>query len=192
MSYVEYKINNQHLKVQKIISEDELRDRIKEMAAQISADYKDESVYLVGILKGAFMFMAELCRHITVTCECSFLGVSSYGNEKTTTGKVKITKDIEEDIEGKNVIIIEDIIDTGVTLNFLKEYMKTRSPKSVRICSLLSKPSCRKVELDIDYVGFEIPNEFVIGFGLDYEQYLRNLPYVASVLISPHPHGPVS
>lgn len=192
MSYVEYKIKNQLLKVQKIISEDELRDRIKEMAAQISADYKDESVYLVGILKGAFMFMAELCRHITISCECSFLGVSSYGNEKTTSGKVKITKDIEEDIEGKNVIIIEDIIDTGVTLNFLKEYMKTRNPKSVKICSLLSKPSCRKVELDIDYVGFEIPNEFVIGFGLDYEQYLRNLPYVASVLISPHPHSPVS
>lgn len=189
MSYVEYKIKNQHLKVQKIISEDELRERICEMAAKISADYKDESVYLVGILKGAFMFMSELCRHITIPCECSFLGVSSYGNEKTTSGKVRITKDIEEDVEGKNVIIVEDIIDTGITLNFLKEYMKTRNPRSVRICSLLSKPSCRKVDLEIDYIGFEIPNEFVIGFGLDYEQYLRNLPYVATVLISPQPHG---
>ncbi len=191
MSYFEYKIKNQLLKVQKIISEEELRDRIKEMASQINEDYKDESIYLVGILKGAFMFMAELCRHVIIPCECSFLGVSSYGNEKTTSGKVKITKDIEEDIEGKNVIIIEDIIDTGVTLSFLKEYMKTRNPKSVRICSLLSKPSCRKVELNIDYIGFEIPNEFVIGFGLDYEQYLRNLPYVASVLISPQHHSAV-
>jgi len=188
MNYVEYKIKNQHLKIQKMISEEELHERISEIAAQINSDYKDESVYLVGILKGAFMFMAKLCSYINIPCECSFLGVSSYGNEKASSGKVKITKDIEEDIEGKNVIIVEDIIDTGITLNFLKQYMKTRNPKSVKVCSLLSKPSCRKVELDIDYIGFEIPNEFVIGFGLDYEQYLRNLPYIASVLISPVPH----
>lgn len=177
-----YKIKNQNLKVKVLINSEELFNKISEIGNKISNDFKNEEIYLVGILKGAFMFMTYLCQHIKVPCECAFLGVSSYGNEKISSGKVKITKDIEEDIEGKNIIIVEDIIDTGITINFLKEYFKTRKPKNIKVCSLLSKPACRKIDLDIDYLGFEIENVFVIGFGLDYEQYLRNLPFIGTII----------
>ncbi|MEZ7891848.1 MAG: hypoxanthine phosphoribosyltransferase [Candidatus Wallbacteria bacterium] len=169
------------LKIETLISETDIKKRIKIMADQINNDYKDQSVYLICVLKGAFVFATDLCRQITVPCECGFMAVSSYGNAKKSSGKVKITKDLDEDIENKNVIIIEDIVDTGITLNFLKEYISTRQPKSLKICSLLSKPSCRKLSINIDYIGFEIEDKFVIGYGLDYEQYYRNLPYVAIV-----------
>jgi len=170
-----------NLKMKCLIDNDSINGRVTEIAETINRDFAGESVYLVGILKGAFIFLTDLCRKINVPCECAFMAVSSYGNEKTSSGKVKITKDIDEDIEGKNVIIVEDIVDTGITLNFLKEYMLTRRPKALKICALLSKTECRLIDVKVDYIGFEIPDKFVLGYGLDYEQFLRNLPYIAAV-----------
>ena len=173
---------NFEIKTETLISEAAIQNRVRQIAEQINNDYNGSSIYLICVLKGAFMFFTDLCRYIKVPCECGFMAVSSYGNAQKSTGKVKITKDLDEDIEGKNVIILEDIVDTGITLDFLKEYISTRKPKNVKICSLLSKPSCRKIAIDINYLGFEIEDKFVIGYGLDYEQYYRNLPYVAVVI----------
>lgn len=170
-----------NLKLKCLIDSAAIEKRITQMAAEIDRDFAGESVYFVGILKGAFVFLTDLCRKIKIPCECAFMAVSSYGNEKVSSGKVKITKDIEEDVEGRNVIIVEDIVDTGITLNFLREYMLTRRPKSLRICTLLSKTECRLIDVKVEYMGFEIPNKFVVGYGLDYEQFLRNLPYIATV-----------
>ena len=181
--YISYNLKNKEIRFKKIISETQIQNRVRELATRISIDFQGESVYLVAILKGAFVLLSDLAKYITVPCECGFMGVSSYGNARVSSGNVRITKDLDEDIEGKNVIIVEDIIDTGITLSFLKEYMRTRKPKDVRICSLLSKTECRKADVVVEYIGFEIANEFVIGYGLDYEQYLRNLPYIASVKI---------
>lgn len=161
-------------------TEEELKKRIAEMGAEITADYKDakEDIYCVGILKGAVVFYTELLKHINLPVHFDFMIASSYGNGTSTTGSVKILKDLDYDIEGKHLIVIEDIIDSGTTMHYLFKYFAHRKPASVKLCSLLSKPSRRKVDVNIDYLGFEVPDEFLVGFGLDYAEIYRNLPYI--------------
>ena len=169
-----------HKDLEKIlISEEEIREAAKNLAAQIEADYKDEEdIVLVGLLKGSLPFMADLLKHISMMCKIDFMCVSSYGKGTKSTGRVNIIKDLSEPIDDKNVIIVEDIIDSGNTLSFIKKYFSAKNAKSVRICTLLNKPSRREVEIDVDYIGFEVPDEFVVGYGLDYQEYYRNLPYI--------------
>ncbi len=162
-----------------LITREQIEKRAAELGRQIAEDYPGEPVYLICTLRGAVMWMAEMMKNITNDAEIDFMMASSYGSGTTTSGVVKIKKDLEGDIYGKNVIIIEDIIDTGTTLKHLKEYLADRNPKSIRICTLLDKPSRRVAEVKADYIGFEIENLFVVGFGLDYDQKYRNLPYVA-------------
>ncbi|NLK72687.1 MAG: hypoxanthine phosphoribosyltransferase [Clostridiales bacterium] len=161
-----------------MISEEELQKRIAELGHQISADYKGEDLILIGVLKGACMFMSDLMKRINNTLMIDFMAVSSYGASTESTGVVRIIKDLDISIEGANVIIVEDIIDTGLTLHYLFENLKSRNPKSLKICTLLDKPERRKVELTPDYVGFEVPNKFIVGYGLDYQEIYRNLPYI--------------
>lgn len=161
-----------------LFSEEQIRQRAKEIGEQISEDFKGESVYLIGTLRGAVVWMADVMKNITLDTEIDFMIASSYGSGTMTSGVVKIKKDLEGDIYGKNVIIIEDIIDTGTTLSHLVKYLGQRNPKSIRICTLLDKPDRRLADIKGDYVGFEIPNLFVVGYGLDYDQKYRNLPYV--------------
>ena len=163
-----------------LINESNLDKRIEELAKEIMRDYKDEDLVFVGILKGAAVFMIELAKKIKNSVEFEFIQVESYQGTEST-GKVKLKQDLIDKIEGRNIIIIEDIVDTGRTLEYLREYIKKNNPKSVKVCTLLSKPSRRIVELDIDYIGFSIPDEFVIGFGMDYDQKYRNLPYIAKM-----------
>ena len=162
-----------------LFTEEQIRNRAAEIGAQISKDYEDEEVYLVGTLRGAVVWMADLMKSITNDTQIDFVTASSYGSGTTTSGVVKIKKDLDGDIYGKNVIIIEDIIDTGTTLKHLKKHLADRNPKSIKICTLLDKPSRRLVDIKADYVGFEIENLFVIGYGLDYDQKYRNLPYIS-------------
>ena len=161
-----------------LITEEELTARIKEMAEQINKDYEGKSILVVCVLKGAVMFMAELTKYIKVPVFFDFISVSSYGNATRSTGVVRFIKDLDQSIEGKNVLIVEDIVDTGLTLKYLLENMWTRKPASLKLCTLLSKPERRKVEIDVDYVGFTIADEFVIGYGLDYAEKYRNLPAI--------------
>jgi hypoxanthine phosphoribosyltransferase len=162
-----------------LVTGEQITERAKEIAAQINEEYKGEQVCLVGTLKGAIMWMAELMKYITCDTEIDFVVASSYGSGTTTSGVVRIKKDLDTDIYGKNVIIIEDIVDTGTTLKHLKAHFADRNPKSIKICTLLDKPSRRLVDLKADYVGFSIENLFVVGYGLDYDQKYRNLPYVS-------------
>ena len=164
-----------------LISEEELKDICKRLGAQISKDYADKKLLLVSVLKGAVVFMADLLREITFDCEIDFMAVSSYGSGTESSGKLKMIKDLDESIEGKDVIIVEDIIDSGRTLNKLIELLKTRGPKSLRVCTLLDKPDRRVVDVDVDYTCFNIPDEFVVGYGLDYDQKYRNLPFIGVV-----------
>lgn len=161
-----------------LITGEEISKRIKEVADEITKDYAGEEVLVVGILRGAVVFYAELVKQIDLDLRFDFMSVSSYGSGTTSSGEVKIVKDISQPIEGLNVIIVEDIIDTGNTLKNLKKLLLTRNPKSLKICSLLDKPSRRKVELEGDYIGFTVPDEFVVGYGLDYQEKYRNLPDV--------------
>lgn len=161
-----------------LISQEELTKRIKEMAEQINKDYEGKSVLVVCVLKGAVMFMAELTKYMTVPVAFDFISVSSYGNATQSTGVVRFIKDLDQTIEGKHVLIVEDIVDTGLTLKYLLENMWTRKPASLKLCTLLSKPERRKVDINVDYVGFTIPDEFVIGYGLDYAEKYRNLPEI--------------
>lgn len=161
-----------------MISEEELQKRILELGHQISADYKGEDLILIGVLKGACMFMSDLMKRINNSLMIDFMAVSSYGASTESTGVVRIIKDLDISIEGANVIIVEDIIDTGLTLHYLFENLKSRNPKTLKICTLLDKPERRKVELTPDYVGFEVPNKFIVGYGLDYQEVYRNLPYI--------------
>ena len=163
------------------LTEEQITERVKEMGAQISKDYGDESVYLICILKGSIFFTCELAKRITSPVEMDFMSVSSYGAGTTSSGVVKIGKDLDTTIEGKNVLVIEDIIDSGRTLIYLLDILGRRNPKSLKLCTLLDKPDRRVVEVNVDYVGFEIPDEFVVGYGLDYAQKYRNLPYVGIV-----------
>ena len=168
-------------KIRELISEEDVAKKIAEMGAQISKDYEGESVYLLCILKGGVFFTTELAKHITVPVNIDFMSVSSYGGETTSSGIVRIVKDLDTPIEGKNVLIAEDIIDTGRTLAYLMAHLKQRKPKSLKLCTLLDKPDRRVSDVTVDYTGFEIPDEFVVGYGLDYDQRYRNLPYVGVV-----------
>ena len=162
-----------------LVSQQQLQDKISELGAQISRDYDGHELLLVSILKGSVVFMADLMRAITIPCAIDFMVVSSYGGSNTTTtGLVKIVKDLDQDLTGKDVLIVEDILDTGVTLSHLMPMLRMRNPSSVKICSILSKPSRRKADIEPDYMGFEVPDEFVVGYGLDYDEKYRNLPYV--------------
>lgn len=161
-----------------LISDKEIEKRTKEIAAQITKDFEGEEVIVVSILRGSVVFFSELVKNIDLDLRFDFMFVSSYGSGTESSGEVKIVKDITQSIKGKNVLIVEDIIDSGRTLSNLKELLGTRNPKTLKICTLLDKPSRRVVELEGDYVGFTIPDEFVVGFGLDYDEKYRNLPHV--------------
>ena len=162
-----------------LVSEEQLKAKVAELGAQISKDYKGKNLVLVSILKGSVVFMADLMRAISIPCNIDFMVVSSYGGSNTTTsGLVKIIKDLDGDLSGKDVLIVEDILDTGVTLSNLVPMLKMRNPSSVKICTILDKPSRRKADIAPDYEGFQVPDEFVVGYGLDYDEKYRNLPYV--------------
>ena len=161
-----------------MFSAEDIAKRVKEMGAEISKDYKGKEVVLIGILKGAVVFFADLMREITVPVKIDFMAVSSYGPATKSSGVVRILKDLDHDITGANVIIVEDIIDSGMSLSFLKESLLGRGAKSLKICVLLDKPSRRRTEIPVDYCGFEIPDEFVCGYGLDYDEYYRELPEI--------------
>jgi len=168
-----------------MISEQEIAKRIAELGRQITEDYRDSGseMVLVGLLRGSFMFMADLCRKIEVSHEVDFMTASSYGSGMSTTRDVKILKDLDEDIRGKDVLIVEDIIDSGNTLSKVREILRLREPKSLAICTLLDKPERREVEVPVEYVGFTIPDKFVVGYGIDYAQRYRHLPYVGHVVM---------
>lgn len=161
-----------------LISQEELQKRVRELGAQISADYRDLNPLLLCVLKGGFLFLADLSRALTIRHGVDFMAISSYGNSTVSSGVVRILKDLDTDISGRHVLIVEDIIDTGNTLAYLLENLRVRQPASLRICALLTKPARRQVPLHIDYVGFEIPDEFVIGYGLDFAEDYRNLPFI--------------
>ena len=168
-----------HKDLEKVLyTEEEIRETAKRLADQINEDYAGQEVVFVGLLKGSVQFMADLLKNIEIMCTVDFMCVSSYGNGTKSTGRVNISKDLSEPIDDKNVIIVEDIIDSGNTLNFIKRYFSAKNANSVRICTLLNKPSRREVEIDVDYIGFDVPDEFVVGYGLDYCEYYRNLPYI--------------
>jgi hypoxanthine phosphoribosyltransferase len=162
-----------------LVQPDDLRHRVLELGAQISEDYAGKSILLVGVLKGAFFFLADLMRHLDVECEVDFMAVSSYGSSTESSGVVRILKDLESPIEGRDVLIVEDIVDSGLTLSYLMRNLGARDPKTLEVCALLTKPARFKVNPELKYVGFEIPDKFVVGYGLDHDQRLRNLPYVA-------------
>ncbi|MCI5828615.1 MAG: hypoxanthine phosphoribosyltransferase [Lachnospiraceae bacterium] len=168
-------------KVRELISEADVEAKIAELGAQISKDYEGESVFLLCILKGGVFFTTELAKRITVPVSLDFMSVSSYGAETESSGVVRIIKDLDTSIEGKNVLVVEDIIDTGRTLAYLLENLKHRNPKSLKLCALLDKPERRVSDVAVDYKGFEIPDEFVVGYGMDYDQKYRNLPYIGVV-----------
>lgn len=168
-------------KFEVLISEERIKTRTKELGEIISRDYEGKDLCLICILKGGVMFMVELSKNITVPLSMDFMAVSSYGNEQVSSGAVKIVKDLDESIENKHILIVEDIIDSGRTLSCIVELLNKRNPASVKICTLLDKPDRRVVNVDVAYLGFEIPDKFVLGYGLDYEQKYRNIPYVAVV-----------
>ena len=161
-----------------LVQPDELSRRVRELGRQISADYAGRELFLMGVLKGAVFFVADLMRHIELPCELDFMAVASYGSLSDSSGVVRILKDLDVPLEGRDVLIVEDIVDSGLTLQYLMRTLETRGPASLQVCALLTKPERRKVELRAQYVGFEIPNKFVIGYGLDYAERYRNLPYI--------------
>lgn len=169
-------MTNDILKV--LLTEEEIKSRVAELGKEISEKFEGEEPLFVGILKGSFIFMADLIRNVTLKCSMDFMAVSSYGNGTKTTGAVKINKDLNEDIAGRHVVIVEDILDSGVTLNYLCGYLLNRKPASITLVTLLDKPTRRKASIKADFVGFEVPDEFVVGYGLDYAEKYRNLPFV--------------
>jgi hypoxanthine phosphoribosyltransferase len=164
-----------------LVSEEDLKARVAALGQEISRDYEGRDLFMVGVLKGAVLFIADLMRELTVPCEIDFMAVSSYGSETDSSGVVRIMKDLDAPIEDREVLIVEDIIDSGLTLHYLMKNLRARNPRSLEVCALLTKPERRRVDLPIRYVGFEIPNRFAIGYGLDHAQRLRNLPYVAAL-----------
>ncbi|MCF2670014.1 hypoxanthine phosphoribosyltransferase [Butyricicoccus pullicaecorum] len=170
-----------------LFSEAQLDAKVSELGARISKDYEGKNPLIVSVLKGSYVFMADLTRKITIPCNIDFMAVSSYGNGTKTTGEVQIIKDIGSKIDGRDLVIVEDILDSGVTLSFLMKILKARGANSIRLCTLLSKPERRKVDVPIDYLGFEIPDEFVVGYGLDYAEKYRNLPYIG--ILKPEIYG---
>ena len=167
-----------------LVSEEEVEKRIRDLGEKISKDYEGKQVHLICVLKGGVFFMCELAKRITVPVSMDFMSVSSYGDGTTSSGVVKIAKDLDESLEGKDVLVVEDIIDSGRTLSHLLEILKQRKPNSLRLCTLLDKPERRVKNVDVDYVCFNIPDEFVVGYGLDYAQKYRNLPYIGVVELS--------
>ena len=161
-----------------LLSEDEIREKVRELGGKITADYKNSNLMLVTVLKGAVVFLADLMRQIDVPAEIDFMVVSSYGSGVKSSGVVKIVKDLDVPLAGKDILIVEDILDSGLTLSYIKELLESRGPRSIRIATLLDKPSRRKVDLQADYIGCAVPDEFVIGYGLDYDEKYRNLPYI--------------
>ena len=161
-----------------LIPEDKVDERIAQLGEQISRDYAGRQVHLIGILKGSIFFICELAKRITVPVTMDFMSVSSYGAGTKSSGVVKLIKDLDESIEGKDILVVEDIIDSGHTLSYLLKNLSSRNPASIRLCTLLDKPERREVDVEVDYQGFSIPDEFVIGYGLDYDQRYRNLPYI--------------
>lgn len=167
--------------VEVLLSEEEVNTRIRNMGEQISKEYEGEKLHLIGILKGASFFMCELAKRITCPVSIDFMSLSSYGSETESAGVVEIKKDLEEPLKGRHVLVVEDIVDTGRTLKYLQELLKDRGAADVRVCVLLDKPDRRVVDIEADYTGFTIPDEFVVGYGLDYDQRYRNLPYIGVV-----------
>jgi hypoxanthine phosphoribosyltransferase len=172
-----------------LIGEDELQARIRSLGAEISVDYQGRELLLVGVLKGAVFFMADLMRSISVACEIDFMAISSYGAATDSSGVVRILKDLDINIEGRHVLVVEDIIDSGLTLSYLLRNLESREPASLEICALLTKPDRREVDVPVRYIGFEIPNRFVIGYGLDFAERYRNLPYVGVLRDDLMPEG---
>ncbi|MBQ6545148.1 MAG: hypoxanthine phosphoribosyltransferase [Lachnospiraceae bacterium] len=168
-------------KISVLIPEEEIEKRTRELAEEISRDYEGKTLHVICVLKGGVFFMTHLAKRLTVPVTMDFMSVSSYGDNTKTSGIVKIVKDLDQPLEGKEVLIIEDIVDSGRTLAYLLGLLRDRKPASLRLCSLLEKPSRREVDVNIDYLGFEIPNKFVVGCGMDYKQLYRNLPYVGAV-----------
>lgn len=164
-----------------LVSEEEVEKRIRDLGEKISKDYEGKQVHLICVLKGGVFFMCELAKRITVPVSMDFMSVSSYGDGTTSSGVVKIAKDLDESLEGKDVLVVEDIIDSGRTLSYLLEILKKRNPNSMKLCTLLDKPERRVMDVNVDYVGFNIPDEFVVGYGLDYAQKYRNLPFIGVV-----------
>lgn len=171
-------MSEKEIKGRLLYTDKDIQKKARELGRQITKDFAGEEVILLCTLKGAVMWMGELMKHIDLDTKIDFISASSYGSGTTTTGVVKITKDIDMDIYNRNIIIVEDIVDTGVTLSYLKKYLEDRNPKDVKICTMLDKPSRRRVDLKPDYIGYEVDDLFIIGYGLDYDQRYRNLPYI--------------
>jgi hypoxanthine phosphoribosyltransferase len=174
---------------QVLVDEEALQARIRDLGLEISDDYAGRDLLLIGVLKGAVFFMADLMRRLTVACEVDFMAISSYGGATDTSGVVRILKDLDLNIEGRDVLVVEDIIDSGLTLSYLMRNLEAREPASLEICSLLTKPGRRRIDVPVRYVGFEIPDRFVIGYGLDFAERYRNLPYVAVLSDEMLPEG---
>ncbi len=164
-----------------LVTEKQLEEKVTELAKKISEDYKGKNLLFIVILRGAFIFASDLFKKIENLCEVDFMAVSSYGSGTQSTGQIKILKDLSNPIEGKDVIIVEDILDTGITLDNLIKMLKLRNPKSVEICACISKPARRKIDVEAKYIGFEVENEFIVGYGLDYNEKYRNLPYIGAL-----------
>jgi hypoxanthine phosphoribosyltransferase len=164
-----------------LVQADDLQHRVRELAAEVSRDYEGRDLLLIGVLKGAVLFLSDLMRHLDVPCEVDFMAVASYGSSTDSSGVVRILKDLDAPIEGRDVLIVEDIVDSGLTLQYLLRTLEARNPASLEVCALLTKPERRKVDTTARYIGFEIPDRFAIGYGLDYAERYRNLPYVAAL-----------
>lgn len=161
-----------------LFDEEQLSKKVRELGEQISKDYKGKDLLVVGVLKGSVVFAADLIKSIDIPCEIDFMAVSSYGNSTESSGVVRILKDLDHSIEGKHVLLVEDIVDSGITLTYLLKYLKARKAESIEIVSLLNKPERRTADLEVKYIGFEVPNEFIVGYGIDYAEKYRNLPFV--------------
>ena len=172
-----------------LIDEDSLSARVAELGSEVSADYQGRDLLLIGVLKGAVFFMADLMRKLTIPCEVDFMAISSYGASTDSSGVVRILKDLDINIEGRHVLVVEDIIDSGLTLSYLMRNLESREPATLEVCALLTKPDRREIDVPVRYVGFEIPNRFVIGYGLDFGERYRNLPYVAVLSDDALPEG---
>jgi hypoxanthine phosphoribosyltransferase len=172
-----------------LIDEEALSSRVGELGAEVSADYQGRDLLLIGVLKGAVFFMADLMRHVTVPCEVDFMAISSYGDSTDSSGIVRILKDLDINIEGRDVLVVEDIIDSGLTLSYLMRNLESREPASLEVCALMTKPALREIDVPVRYIGFEIPNRFVVGYGLDFGERYRNLPYVAVLSAEFIPEG---
>lgn len=181
MSYCEHDIESV------LFTEEELKQRVKELGAQITADYAGQEIVLISVLRGSYIFMADLTRSIDLPCTVDFMAVSSYGKGTSSSGQVQITKDLSEEIEGKHILVVEDILDSGNTLYYLLQLLQARKPASVRLCTLLDKPERRVKEVAVDYRGFSIPDAFVVGYGLDWAEKYRNLPYIG--ILKPEVYG---